>query len=95
MKTVILDLTGCKSLWDIHERIREAFGFPDWYGKNWDAFYDLLSRDCDAEHVIVRGEHTLPSEYSDQIKTMHSVFENTIKFCKKLNFSSFSYEIES
>ena len=32
MKTVILDLSGCKSLWDIHERIRVAFHFPDWYG---------------------------------------------------------------
>ena len=39
MKTVILDLTGCKSLWDIHERIRKAFGFP---GMVWKKLERLL-----------------------------------------------------
>ena len=95
MKTIVLDLTGCKNLWDIHNQIKKAFDFPDWYGENWDAFYDLLSRECDVEHVIVRGEHTIPSEYNDHIVKMHSVFDDTIEFCKRCSFDPFSYEIES
>ena len=55
MKTIVLDLTGCKSLWDIHERIRKAFDFPEWYGKNWSAFWDLLWSECDANRVISGG----------------------------------------
>lgn len=27
-----LDLIGCKYLCEIHERIRTAFVFPEWYG---------------------------------------------------------------
>ena len=41
-KIVKLDFTECKNYLEFHERIRKAFDFPDWYGKNWDAFWDLL-----------------------------------------------------
>ncbi len=33
MKRIELDLTGCTSLLEVHERIRIAFDFPEWYGK--------------------------------------------------------------
>ena len=56
MKIIELDLTGCKNTRDIHERIRTAFDFPDWYGNNWSAFWDLLWSECDADKVIVKGE---------------------------------------
>ena len=38
IKEINLDFTGVKTLWELHERIRVAFDFPEWYGKNWDAF---------------------------------------------------------
>ena len=33
MKIIELDLTGCNHLAEVHERIRVAFRFPEWYGK--------------------------------------------------------------
>ena len=42
MKVIELDLTGCKYWSELHERIKKAFGFPEWYGKNWDAFWDCI-----------------------------------------------------
>lgn len=39
-KCVILDLTDCRYLGELHRRIKVAFDFPDYYGENWDAFYD-------------------------------------------------------
>ena len=62
MKVIQLDLTGCKHLYDLHDRIRIAFNFPSWYGYNWDAFWDLLWSDCDADKVIIKGERSLPKE---------------------------------
>ena len=41
-KIITLDLTGCKYLGEIHQRIKKAFNFPDFYGENWSAFDDLL-----------------------------------------------------
>lgn len=42
MKVIQLDLTGCKGYYELHERIRQAFNFPNFYGHNWSAFWDLL-----------------------------------------------------
>ena len=56
-KTVVLDLTGCKSLSEMHLRIRDAFRFPDSYGQNWDAFWDLMRTECDAEHRRARPRY--------------------------------------
>ena len=98
MKTIILDLAGCKSLDDIHERIRKAFRFPVWYGKNWSAFWDLLWSRCDAGKVIVRGEQTIPQELSKHIEIMHSCFDDLIEFREKnkeFDVIPFVYEIEN
>ena len=32
-KIVTLDLTGCEYLGEIHQRIKKAFDFPDFYGE--------------------------------------------------------------
>ena len=36
IEEITLDFTGVKTLWELHERIRIAFDFPEWYGKNWE-----------------------------------------------------------
>ncbi len=33
MKIIELDLTNCRTLYDLHEHIRVAFNYPDWYEK--------------------------------------------------------------
>lgn len=32
-KIITLDLTGCKYLGELHQRIKKAFDFPDFYEK--------------------------------------------------------------
>ena len=93
MKIIELDLTGCKFLDEIHERIRVAFDFPEWYGKNWDAFWDLIRSECDADKVIIKGERSLPKEFKESLSTIHEILEMHIDFCKELNLEPFSYEI--
>ena len=61
-KVITLDLTGCKYLGELHERIRVAFDFPEWYGANLDAFWDLLWSECDADEVVLIGVNTMPDE---------------------------------
>ena len=72
-KVITLDLTDCKYLGEIHERIRTAFNFPEWYGANWDAFWDLLWSECDADEVIVKGTKTLPDEFKLDIEKMKKI----------------------
>lgn len=94
MKTIELDLTGCKYLSEIHERIRVAFDFPEWYGGNWDAFWDLLWSDCDADRLIVKGENTLSQEFSEHLSTMHEILERNKKMWANSD-CPFDYEIIS
>ena len=93
MKVIKLDLAGCKNLWEMHERIRIAFGFPAWYGKNWDAFWDLLWSECDADKVVITGEHTLPGDLEKHLVKMHEILDLNINFRKEYNLNAFSYEI--
>ena len=95
MKIIELNLTGCKYWYDLHERIRLAFNFPEWYGKNWDAFWDLLWSECDADKLIIKGEKSLPNEFRKDISIMHEILERNLTFRKENNLNEFSYEIIS
>ena len=94
MKIVHLDLTDCKYIDDLHERIRVAFDFPKWYGANWSAFWDLLWSDCDADRVIITGEHTMPKEFDESLAKMHKILDRMIQFCEDTEHP-FSYEIRN
>ena len=93
MKIIELDLTDCKYLDELHERIRVAFDFPDWYGKNWDAFWDLLWSECDADKVIIKGEKELDNELKVVLPTLHKILNRNIELRKESNLNDFSYEI--
>ena len=75
MKKAVIDLTGCKYLLELHERIRIALNFPDWYGKNWDAFWDMINRDCEYNFIIIKGSDTVSKELAGSIKTMRDILE--------------------
>lgn len=94
MEIVTLDLTDCKDMGALHQRIKEAFHFPDYYGENWDAFYDLMCTDSKAEKVIIRGltdaPKTIQQAIEEMVDTLQDVQTHHIRFGKAL-----SYEIEN
>ena len=91
-KIIKLDLTGCKYLGELHERIRIAFGFPEWYGANWDAFWDLLRSECDADEVIILGINTLPVGFENEKAKMETVLERFKLNCEKYgNVFNYNY----
>ena len=93
MKIVELNLTGCKYWSELHKRIREAFGFDEDTGRNWDAFWDMMRSECDVDKVIIRGEHTMPKEFSEELAIMHEVLDRTIEYNKRIGYPPFSYEV--
>lgn len=99
-KTIILDLTDCKHFLELHERIRIAFDFPEWYGKNLDAFWDLLWSDCDADEVVIRGVNTMPDDFIEYMNRVYCVLDRHIEKMDKYSklyddIRPFSYRVES
>ena len=41
--TAQADLTGCLDKETFLTRVAAALAFPDWFGRNWDAFFDCLT----------------------------------------------------
>ncbi len=98
-KQIILDLTDCKYLMELHERIKTAFGFPDWYGKNFDAFYDLLRSECSAEKLMIKGFYTVNKELAPSLKIMADILErfSEERYVQSREYNDilpFDYEIE-
>ena len=53
MKVVLLDGNRIKTAEDLHRTFREALGFPEWYGNNLDALYDMLTETQEEVGVIL------------------------------------------
>ena len=61
-RRVILDFSGAESVGQIHDLLKGAFGFPDYYGRNWDALYDCLGdllTDGEALSVEICGFYSM------------------------------------
>lgn len=93
METVILDLSDCKYVGELHQKIREVFSFPDYYGENWDAFYDMMCMESSAEKIIICGiadaNKVIKSAVEEMIDTLQAVQVHHKRFNKTL-----IYEIE-
>ena len=75
MEEVMLDFTGCRYIMKLHDIIQEGFSFPEWYGRNLDALWDLM-RYYDGPPVIVkiRGIETMPKDLRDYMEEVLDVF---------------------
>ena len=98
-KVITLDLTGCKYLGELHERIRVAFNFPGWYGANLDAFWDLLWSECDADEVVLIGVNTMPDELIEYMLKIYVILDRKVDERKKYSeiyddIKPFSYRFE-
>ena len=60
---ITVNLTGCKYVMEFWNRIKIGFGFQEHFGKNWSAFWDMLSWECPASKVTIIGANTLPQNW--------------------------------
>lgn len=42
-KVIEVHLTGLATKAELHQALAKALGFPEWYGANWDAFWDAIT----------------------------------------------------
>ena len=84
MEKAVLDLTGCRSLTELHKRFKTNLDFPPYYGENWDAFWDSMMYESPAEYVEIRGEHTVSEKLLPALETLHELLQEVKQRRQKL-----------
>ena len=87
MKKIELNFNDCNYLGEIHKVIKEAFDFPDYYGENLSALWDLLDGYTDEQlHICVTGWESLPQEFSDYKAKILNIFSRVTKFNPNITY---------
>ena len=74
MKTYFVDFTGVKTYWDFYEALREGLELPNWFGKNTDALWDMLTGYMEDPAIIrIQGLDRLPKSLSVQVERFKEV----------------------
>ncbi len=76
--TIIIDFSDCRCVDDIHGKLKTSFGFPDYYGKNWDALWDCLRDFALSEErtreVVITGVDQMPKDLQDYFQKAIQIF---------------------
>lgn len=71
-----LDFTNVEYYLQMHLVIKEALDFPDYYGCNWDAFWDCLTNMVGRPvHMEIIGLEVIVRKFGDAQKTMIDILK--------------------
>ena len=74
-REIVLDFTEVRSLWALHEYLKETFCLPDYYGRNMDALWDCLYCAFAAPTTIVlKNIDRLPAEMREAGDILRALF---------------------
>ncbi|MBS7561872.1 MULTISPECIES: barstar family protein [Pseudomonas] len=66
-----IDVRDLGTASELHLALRDALGFPQWYGCNWDAFWDAISGLVDMPlQLRIRGWHSLSQRLPDDARLL-------------------------
>ncbi|MBQ9096935.1 MAG: barstar family protein [Clostridia bacterium] len=89
---IIIDFSSCRPE-EIHTMLKEKFGFPEYYGENWDAFDDcMLGRFWNKGEykVEIYGYYSLDKEVQEYCKPMLKILDEVHEESPNLTFDVIS-----
>ena len=66
-----VDFTNVKTYYEMHWCVRDSLNFPDYYGCNWDAFWDCLTNMVGRPvHIEIIGLDVIERKFDDAARIM-------------------------
>ncbi len=93
-KYAVLDLSGCQYVNELHDRIEKALNFPEYYGRNLDAFWDCINCECDIGFVSIVGSKDVAEELRPTVQKILEMLEENKQDWADSD-APFDYEIVS
>ena len=89
---IVLDLMKCNYIGEIHQRIKEPFYFPDYYGENWHAFKDAFITVGVPDKIEIKGVNSIPARLKGEIDKMLDALKSMKQELLSYGFD-FDYEV--
>jgi RNAse (barnase) inhibitor barstar len=91
-----IDFTNVEHYLEMHFIIKEALDFPDYYGCNWDAFWDCLTDMYgDPIHIEILGLDVIEQKFDDAAEKMIFILKKFKHFNNDLFAKDIKIEIVS
>ena len=90
----IVDFTKVNHYLEMHAVIMYSLDFPDYYGCNWDAFWDCLNDMYGKPiHIKIIGIEVIERKFGDAADKMIGILKEAKHDCEKYIPDSFKIEI--
>ncbi|MBQ7549590.1 MAG: barstar family protein [Clostridia bacterium] len=80
MKKATIDLTNCKYIMELHERIEKGLDLEEGYGRNWSAFWDDINKNIPCKFITVKGSQTVAKELKGSVEKMREILERNKQY---------------
>ena len=83
MKKYTIDFRKVQYYAEVHRVIKDALDFPDYYGENWDAFWDCITDMVGEEpmHITIIGLDNIERRFSDTAEKMIRILKQAKHWC--------------
>lgn len=91
-----IDFSGVEHYTQLHLEISRALDFPDYYGCNWDAFWDCLTDMVGRPiHIEIIGFNIVEQRFGDEAKAMVDILKEFKHYCDDKYVNDIKIEIVS
>lgn len=83
-----VNLSKIKTLYALHQELKDSLQFPDYYGMNWDAFWDCITSDIEIPATIyIEGINLMPKDLKGMGDKLVSILDRAVEWYKKINMN--------